>query len=38
MQVQFEKKGDHLTSTIPEPVAMASHIQPGSLAELTLVD
>ncbi len=38
MQVQFERTGDRLTLSIPEPVAAASHIQPGALADLTLVD
>ena len=38
MQVQFEKAGDHLVVSIPEPVVTASNIQPGSLADLTLAD
>lgn len=38
MQVHFEKTGDLLTVSIPAPVATASNIQAGSLADLTLVD
>ena len=36
MQVHFEKSGDQLIISIPDHVAAASQIQPGSLADLTL--